>query len=74
MTFKELQSLIGLLNFACSVVMPGRVFLHRLIDLTTGVSLSHHLVKLNLRAKEDVKVLLAFLQDFNVKSFFLDEH
>ena len=36
-TLKELQSLIGLLNFACSVVTPGRVFLQRLINLTIGI-------------------------------------
>ena len=36
-TLKELQSLIGVLNFACSVVVPGRAFLRRLIDLTMGV-------------------------------------
>ena len=30
--FRKLQSLIGLLNFAFSVVLPGRVFLRRLID------------------------------------------
>ena len=30
-TLKELQSLIGLLNFACSVVTPGCAFLRRLI-------------------------------------------
>jgi len=33
---KELQSLIGLLNFTCLVVVPGRAFLRRLIDLTKG--------------------------------------
>ena len=33
-TLKELQSLIGLLNFACAVVRPGRAFLRRLIDRT----------------------------------------
>ncbi len=33
-TLKEVQSLILLLNFACSVVVPGRAFLRRLIDST----------------------------------------
>lgn len=33
-TSRDLQSLIGLLNFACSVIVPGRVFLRRLINLT----------------------------------------
>ena len=36
-TLKEVQSLNGLLNFACSVIRPGRAFLRRLIDLTVGV-------------------------------------
>ncbi|XP_033747006.1 uncharacterized protein LOC117332230 [Pecten maximus] len=36
-TLKELQSLIGTLQFATSVVLPGRAFLRRLIDLTIGV-------------------------------------
>ena len=36
-TLKELQSLIGLLSFACSIIKPGRVFLRRLINLTIGV-------------------------------------
>ena len=36
-TLKEVQSLNGLLHFACSVIRPGRAFLRRLIDLTVGV-------------------------------------
>ena len=39
---KELQSLIGLLNFTCLVVVPGRAFLRRMIDLTKGVNKPHH--------------------------------
>ena len=35
---KELQSLIGLLNFTCLVVVRGRAFLRRMIDLTKGVN------------------------------------
>ena len=34
---RDLQSLIGLLNFACLVVSPGHAFLRRLIDLTCNV-------------------------------------
>ena len=40
-TLKELQSLIGLLNFPYSVVTLGRAFLRRLIDLTLGISQPH---------------------------------
>lgn len=36
-TMKQLQSLIGMLNFACKVGPPGRIFLRRLIDLTVGL-------------------------------------
>ena len=36
-TLVELQSLLGLLNFACKVIRPGRAFLRRLINLTCGL-------------------------------------
>ena len=39
----DLQSLIGTLQFACKVVVPGRTFLQRMINLTRGVpSRFHH--------------------------------
>ena len=51
---KDLQSLIGVLNFACSVVVPGRAFLRRLIDLTKGAKKSHHSIRLTRAAKADL--------------------
>ena len=45
-TLRELQSLTELLNFTCSVVLPGRAFLRRLFDLTKGVRLAHHRIRL----------------------------
>lgn len=36
-TLRDLQFLISLLNFACSVIVPGRAFLRRVTDLTTGI-------------------------------------
>ena len=36
-TLRELQSILGLLSFACSVIIPGRAFLKRLFALTAGI-------------------------------------
>ena len=72
-TLKEVQPLSGLLNFACSVIKPGRTFLRRLIDLTVGIRSPHHLIRLNKEVKEDLKVWLSFLTEFNGRSFFIDD-
>ena len=59
-TLKEIQSLTGMLNFACSVVVPGRAFLRRLIDLTVGVQSPHHYVRINRDVKADLKLWQSF--------------
>jgi hypothetical protein len=51
-TLKEVQSLIGLLNFACTVVPPGRAFLRRLIDLTKGVNAPFYRIRLTGQLKQ----------------------
>ncbi|PFX27885.1 uncharacterized protein LOC111327038 [Stylophora pistillata] len=71
---RELQSLIGLLNFACSVVQPGRAFLRRLIDFTIGIKSPSHKIRPNQEVKIDLNLWLNFLEDFNGKSFFLDDN
>ena len=73
MTLKELQSLIGLLNFTCSVILPGRAFLRRLTDLTIRVRRPHHRIRLSKDAKADLKVWMRFLGEFNGHAFFLDD-
>ena len=70
---KELQSLIGLLNFACSVITPGRVFIRRLINLTIGVRCAHHSIRLTRETNKDLRIWETFLASFNGKSFFLEE-
>ena len=60
-TLKELQSLIGTLNFACKVVPPGRPFLQRMIDLTRNVKESHHHIKLNLGFFKDLAMWKQFI-------------
>lgn len=70
-TLKTLQSLIGLLNFACCVICPGRAFLRRLIDLTCGVRCPNFYVRLNSEARADMQAWLTFISSFNGKYVFL---
>ncbi|XP_063412658.1 uncharacterized protein LOC134695360 [Mytilus trossulus] len=69
-TLRQLQSLIGLLNFACTVVCPGRAFLRRLIDLTIGVSHPCHYIRLTRESKADIGIWKSFIDHFNGKSVF----
>ena len=72
-SLQEIQSLAGLLNFACSVVVPGRAFLRRLIDLTIGVRRPHFQIRLSREVKADLNVWQKFLLGFNGRSFFLSD-
>ena len=72
-TLKELQSLIGVLNFASSVVSPGRSFLRRLIDLTIGLRSPHHFVRVSKEVEADLLIWQQFFKEFNGKSFFLHD-
>ena len=64
-TKKELLSLIGKLSFSAKVVKPGRLFLRRLIDLSSTVSRSHHHIHLNKEAKADIRWWHEFLVEWN---------
>jgi hypothetical protein len=67
---RELQSLLGLLNFACRVISPGRPFLRRLINLTLHVNNPHHHIGLTNAARADIEAWLLFLSAFNGVAFF----
>ena len=73
-TLHELQSLIGVLNFACAVVVPGRTFLRRLINLTRGLKCQNHVCRLNKEAKADLKVWEIFCAQFNGKCIVLPSY
>ena len=70
-TLLELQSFIGLLNFACYVVPPGRSFLRRLINLTKGIRRPHFKIRLNKEAKSDLKAWALFVDHFNGKGLIV---
>ena len=72
-TLKNIQSLIGMLNFACQVVVPDRAFCRRLIDSTCNVKQSWHRIRVSVEMKADLQVWLTFLKDYNGVSVMLDQ-
>lgn len=61
----ELLSLIGSLSFACKVVKPGRIFLRRLIDLSTTVNKLHHHIDITSSVRLDLKMWSNLLSFWN---------
>ena len=59
-TKRQLQSLIGKLNFICSVCRPGRTFLRRMIDLLQNVQHPSHHIRLGNRFLKDLNWWLCF--------------
>ena len=72
-TLHGIQSLLGLLNFACAVILPGRPFLRRLTDLTIGIRSPKHYIRITNNVKSDLNMWLEFLSAFNGKVLFLDK-
>ena len=72
-TKRELLSLIGSLSFACKVVKPGRIFLRRLIDLSTTVTSLNYHIYLNSEARADINWWHTFLPSWNGVIFFQED-
>ena len=70
MTLCQIQSLIGSLSFLCKAISPGRTFLRRLINLTSGINRSYHRVRITRGAKQDLEMWRTFLSEFNGVTFF----
>ena len=68
----ELLSLIGHLSFACKAVPAGRMFLRRLIDLSTTVPNPNDYIRITEDAKADIQWWLDFLPAWNGVAFFLE--
>ncbi|KAK3098128.1 hypothetical protein FSP39_016419 [Pinctada imbricata] len=73
-TKRELLSLLGHLNFASRVVVPGRSFVSHLIAMSTNVKKLHHHVHLNKECRADLAMWAVFLEGWNGISFFLDDN
>ena len=68
---RELQSLLGYLNFCSLIAMSGRAFLRRLYNLTMSVEQPYYYIWLDKEAKKDLQTWYKFVQQFNGKSMFI---
>lgn len=73
-TKRELLSLLGHLNFACRVILPGRSFISHLIALSTTVEPLHYHIKIDRMCRADLSMWLKFLRSWNGVSFFIDDN
>ena len=71
-TKRDLLSLIGKLAFAARAVPAGRLFLRRLITLSTKARHLHHHLRLNKDARADIIWWHSFLPSWNGTAAFLD--
>ena len=62
---RQLLSLIGTMSFATKVIPAGRIFLRRLINLSTQAKALHHFLHIPLEAKEDIRWWLQLLPTWN---------
>ncbi|VDI76734.1 Hypothetical predicted protein [Mytilus galloprovincialis] len=71
-TKRELLQLLGHLNFASRVIVPGRSFVSYLIKLSTKVKELHFYVNLRKEARVDLEFWLRFLHNWNGINMFYD--
>lgn len=57
---RELQQLVGHLNFACQVVAPSRAFLRRLSAAMSGLWWPDHRTRITQGMRQDLRVWLQF--------------
>ncbi|KAM4017449.1 uncharacterized protein ACNLHF_007079 [Anomaloglossus baeobatrachus] len=70
---REVQSLLGKLNFACRVMPMGRIFSRRLAGATAGVLAPHHYVRLSAEHRADLAVWGQFLEHYNGRSLLMED-
>ena len=70
---RELESLIGTLQHACSVIKPGRSFLRRAIKLLSVAKQPHHHIRLKKEFRSDMMWWKVFAGQWNGTGIIVTE-
>jgi len=65
---RELESFLGVLNHACSVIPAGRAFLRQVIGLVRDTKKPHHHIRFNHAFRSDLQWWRVFATHWNGKS------
>lgn len=71
-TLRQMQSLIGSLNFCCRAIIPGRPFCRRLINAICGLTKPYHHIRVTKLIRLDLGMWLQFFREHNGVSAFHD--
>jgi hypothetical protein len=64
-TLKELQSLVGLLNFCARAIPSVRAFNRRFYDAMRGICRPGRFIRVSVEMKEDILMWLSFIERIN---------
>lgn len=67
---RELESLVGILQHAATVIPPGRTFVRRMIELMKGPRRPHHYIRLNQQFRADLHWWKVFAEAWNGVALF----
>ena len=71
---RELQQLIGKLNWAAKMVRAARPFMHRIITPLSTASHARHHLRLSAAAKQDLAWLKIFSMQFNGVAYWISSN
>lgn len=70
---RQLQSLLGKLNFACRILPIERVCCRRFCAATAGVSSPIHYITLTWEHREGLHIWHAFLDSYNGRALWMED-
>lgn len=73
LTLRDLQRLVGKLNFFSKAIISSRAFLRRFYDAMIGLKKPFHKIRVTSELRQDMHLWLEFLEEFNGVQFIPED-